>query len=166
MKKIAVAVIVVLLLLFSLKILYEKITAPSRMILAFGPGKCDDFGEDMRINQIKQNILMYGGETRQDGSPNELYSPNDAIRHFKTYLACKEKGMYSAEELTQNDQTITNSAKAVYVSAADDLCTEVERLPEGDERKDKYEEYASLSDDYYSTFNEDWNVPGTARCNP
>ena len=166
MKKIAVAVIVVLLLLFTLKILYDKITAPSRMILAFGPGQCDDFGEDMRITQIKQNILMYGGRTRQDGTENELYSPNDAIRHFKTYLACKEKGMYSADELTQNDQTITNSAKAVYVSAAEDMCRVVEQLPSGDERRDRYEEYAGLSDDYYSTFGEDVNLPDTARCNP
>jgi hypothetical protein len=167
MQKIVVAVIVILLLLFSLKILYDKITAPSNMILSFGPGKCDDFGEEMRINNINSTIIMYGARKRADGADNELYSPNDAIRHFKIYLACKQKGMYSAQELESYNTTIINTAKAVYVSAAEDICTAVNRLPpRSDERKDRYDEYADLSDDFYSTFQQDISLPEDRRCSP
>jgi hypothetical protein len=142
--------------------LAKKIVFANEQIVAFMPGECDKTAQDIKVMDFLSAINMYSPRERSDGTPNDLYSPNDAISKFHQFRACKKDGMFAAEELSAtfpndpqqrtNDQLINDTAKLAYVNLAEDTCKKLEQSQIDQERDDYYEQYMKLVDDYYESF--------------
>ncbi|MBN1544057.1 hypothetical protein JW898_01190 [Candidatus Woesearchaeota archaeon] len=137
---------------------------------ALGPSKCTDSDRTKPISEFNETIRMYALRERRPGVPNELYSPEDAIRHFQLYLACKKEGAFPVSDITSTERAIINNAKAAYVSWGEDICRRYCSIAPSyrSERKDVDEEYAELVDLYYETFEDiedDVEFAGPSSCN-
>ena len=135
-----------------------------------GPGKCTDGDKERTITDFNDSIRMYALREQRSGVVNELYSPEDAIRHFKIYLACKEEGMFTPAEISLSEPSMVNNAKAAYVSWGEDICREYCGISPQyrDDRREVDEKYADLVDNYYTTFEDlerDVEFTGPSSCN-
>jgi len=167
------AIVLMIIVAFVIVAVIMKMRAPAANILEFGPGACDDADKQRGIGDFNYSIVLYGSRMREGGDvPNELYAPEDALDNFRTYVACKEAGMFTADEISKYDTKIMYAAKRVYISYAEDICNEFCRADAMDSKEDVKEignKHADLIEEYNYVFeNEKFAGIGdcTDYCNP
>jgi hypothetical protein len=159
-----IAIIICLLLALVLIVPGVKmLTRTKASFDAFGISKCTDSEKARRPPEFLEVMQTFGQREREKGAPNELYSPEDAIKQFKIYLACLRDGMYTHEEIAQFDAEIKFLAKAAYVSFAEDICKIVTTSEIKDEKKAQEKKHTALLDDYIKTFKGE-SFEGPGRC--
>jgi hypothetical protein len=117
--------------------------------------ECTPEAKVMTIGDFRDEIAKYGKREREGGGLNERYYPQDAIKNFKTYLACKQENIFTPENITSIEPTIMNDAKAVYGYYVEDIAKKMAASTVKKERDDLYKECSSVIDDYYQTFKVD-----------